>query len=172
MGREGLGEAAGLAVGAVGADEDGGGDGFGAGGGGDVEFDVRGEFADGGDGFDFAEVGAGVEGLGEAIGVEAGADGHGGDGGSGLDADFALGGVGGGLLEDDFVADAFYNRRYRVTQSAQGFAGQAAGAGLGAREGALVEKEDAAAGAGEVVGGGASGGAGADDEDVVGGWHC
>ena len=48
----GRGHAAGLAVGAIGADEDGGGEGFGAGGGLDFEFDVGFVLAEGEDGFD------------------------------------------------------------------------------------------------------------------------
>ena len=132
---------------------------------------MGGELAKGEDGFDLLEFGSGVEGLLEAEGVEALADGHGADGVAGLDADFAMGGVGRGLLEDDLVADALDDGVDRVAEDGEGLAGESTGAGFGAREGALVEEQDALAGSGEVVGGGAAGGAGAGDEDVVGVRH-
>ena len=132
---------------------------------------MGGEFAKGEDGFDLLEFGSGFEGLLEAEGVEALADGHGADGVAGLDADFAMGGVGRGLLEDDLVADALDDGFDRVAEGGEGLAGESAGAGFGTREGALVEEQDALADAGEVVGGGTAGGAGAGDEDVVGVRH-
>jgi len=84
-------EATGLAVGAVGADEDGGAESFGAAGGGDVELDEVGGFAEGEDAVDLAELDAaalarGKEGLLEAEVVEALAHGHGADGVAGFDA--------------------------------------------------------------------------------------
>ncbi len=86
------GEAAGLAVGAVGADQDRGAQSFGAVGGGDVELDAVGSFAEGEDAVDLAELDAAAwraasEGLLEAEVVEALAHGHGADGVAGLDAD-------------------------------------------------------------------------------------
>ena len=108
----------------------------------------------------------------EAEVVEALADGHGGDGGAGADADFSLFGIGRGLLEDDFVALALDDGGDGVAERGEGLAGEAAGAGLGAGEGALVYKEHAPAGSCEVVSGGAACGAGADDEDVVVVGHC
>jgi hypothetical protein len=94
-----LGEAAGLAVGAVCADEHGRGEGFGAVGCGpvtprNVEFYVRGEFAYCEYGVYLLERGAASvaasgEGLVEAELVEALAEGHGADGVAGADADLA-----------------------------------------------------------------------------------
>ena len=65
------------------------------------------------------------------------------------------------------MADALDDGVDGVAEGFEGLAGEAAGAGFGAREGAAVEEEDALAGAGEVVGSGASGRACADDQDVV-----
>ena len=103
----------------------------------------------------------------EAEVVEALADGHGGDGGSVADADFSLFGIGRGLLEDYLAAGALDDGVDGVAEGGEGFAGEAAGAGLGAGEGALVYKEHSPAGSCEVVGGGAACGAGSDDEGVV-----
>jgi len=168
-------EAAGLAVGAVGTDEDGGAEGFEAAGGDDVELDGVGRFAEGGDAVDLAELDAasltrGEEGLLEAEVVEALADGHGADGVAGFYADFGVartGGVGiGGLLENDLVADALDDGVDGVAEGLEGLAGEAAGAGFVAREVALVEQQDVPAGVGEVVGRCAACGSGTGDEDV------
>jgi hypothetical protein len=72
------------------------------------------------------------------------------------------------VLEDDLVADSLHDGIDGVAEGVERLAGEAAGAGFMAREGALVEEKNALAGAREVVGGGASGGTGADNEDVVG----
>ncbi len=184
-----MGEAAGLAVGAVGADEDGGAEGFGAAGGGDVELDGVGRFAEGEDAVDLAQLDAaslagGEEGLLEAEGVEALAHGHGADGVAGLDADvgglIGCGRIGGsphlrsemwgarcgGRLEHDLVADALDDRVDRVAEGFEGLAGEAAGAGFVAGEGALVEQDDVLAGLREVVGSGTACGSCTGDEDV------
>jgi hypothetical protein len=176
-------EAAGLAVRAVGSDEDGGGEGVGAIGGGDDELDVVWKLIEGGDGFDLEESGAaavatGSESLVEAEGVEAGSDGHGCDGSFGADADF-FGFVGGGKrggicggeavagLEDDLGAFAFDNGGDGVAECGEGLAGEPAGAGFGPGEATAVEQENATAYTREVIGGGAAGGSCAEDEGVV-----
>jgi hypothetical protein len=164
-----------LAVGAVGADEDGGAKGFDAVGGGDVELDVVVRFAEGGDVVDLAELDAaalarGEEGLLEAEVVEALAHGHGADGVARLYADIGgarvacLGFVGG--LKHDLVADALDDGVYGVAEGFEGLAGEAAGTGFGAWEAALVEQDDMLAGLREVVRGGAAGRSCADDQYV------
>jgi len=170
-------EAAGLAVGAVGADEDGGAEGFGAAGGGDVELDGIGEFAEGEDSVDLAQLNAaalarGEEGLLQAEVVEAFADSHGADRVAGFDAHvgFCCGGV--GWLEDDLVADALDDGLDCVAESFEGLAGEAAGAGFVAREAALVQQNDVLAGLREVVGCGAASGSGTGDENVDFADHC
>ena len=184
-----MGEAAGLAVGAVGADEDGGAEGFGAARSGDVEFDGVGELAQGGDAVDLAEFDAaaltrGEEGLLEAEVVEALAHGHGADGVAGLDAHVSglsgsrdgrgsrcprigAGGIRAGWLQDDLVADALDDRVDGVAEGLEGLAGEAAGAGFGPREGALVEQDDLFAGLGEVIGRGAACRSCTGDQDVA-----
>ena len=71
------------------------------------------------------------------------------------------------LLQHDLVADALDDWLDGVAQGLERLAGEAAGAGLGARKGAAVEQQNALAGLGEIVGCGAACGAGTGDEDVV-----
>ena len=106
----------------------------------------------------------------EAEFVEALADGHRADGVAGFYAHVR--GVGFGFLEDDLVADAFDDGVDGVAESLEGFAGEAAGAGFVAGEGALVEQDDMLAGLREVVGCGATSGSGTDDESVYFANHC
>jgi len=168
---------AGLAVGAVGADEDGGAESFEAKGGGDVQLDGIGELADGDDAADLAQLdtaalACGEERLLEAEVVEALAHGHGADGIAGLHSDVGVGGVGAALLEDNLVADALDDGVDGVAEGFEGLAGEAAGAGFVAREAALVEQDDVLAGLCEVIGGGAASGSCPGDEDVNFANHC
>ena len=164
------GETAGLAVAAVGADEDWSDEGLcRAVGKGDVQLDVGGELAEGEDGVDAAEFGTAIvaarsECLLQAEMVEALADGHGAKGLAQVDANLA-GFIGeaaameegrAGFLENNVMAVAFEDGLDGVAKSLKGLASKAAGAGFMAWEVALVEEQDAPASAGEVVGCGAT----------------
>ena len=81
------------------------------------------------------------EGLLEAEGVEALADGHGADGVAGLYADVQSRWRGVGGLEDDLVADALDDGVDGVAEGFEGLAGEAAGAGFVAREGCACREE-------------------------------
>jgi len=166
---------AGLAVGAVGADEDRGTEGFGAAGGGDVELDAIGEFTEGDDAVDLAQLDTaalarGEEGLLKAEVVELFAHGHGADGVAGFHAHVGVAWLAGfglvGGLKHDLVADALDDGVDGVAKGFEGFAGETAGARLVAREGALVEQDDVLAGLREVVCRGAACWTCTDDEDV------
>ena len=137
-------EAAGLAVGAVRAEQDGRGEGARAVRGLHGEGDAGGGFFERDEAFDFEQRGALREGLVEAELVEALADGHGGDGRVGFYADFAVRRVGRGLLQDDLVADALDDGVNGVAERGERLAREAAGAGLGAREVAAVQQGERA----------------------------
>ena len=165
-------QAAGLAVGAVGADECGGGEGLLAVGCLDVELDAGVALANCGDDFDLEEcdtttVAARRECLLQAEGVEALAHGHRADGAAGVDSELVVRCVIGGLLQDDLMADVLDDRLDGVAQSSERLAREPAGAGLVARKGAAIEQQNAAACASEVKSRSAARRTGAGDEGVV-----
>ena len=70
------------------------------------------------------------------------------------------------------MADSLDNRVDGVAEGLEGLAGEAARAGFGAREVALVEQDDVLARLGQVVGRGAARRSCPDDEDVHFANHC